>query len=103
LADSGAVGAGAVSGLHLADGTALYFPLVIGVMLAIAFLIARTFSKLGGSVRRAGDPWLCGYGREVDCYRYNASHFYIEITRHFNWLGCNPRPKARIEAVVKEK
>jgi hypothetical protein len=39
----------------------------------------------------------------VDCYRYNASHFYIEITRHFNWLGCNPRPKARIEAVVKEK
>jgi formate hydrogenlyase subunit 3/multisubunit Na+/H+ antiporter MnhD subunit len=102
LADSGAMRAGAVSGLNLAQGTALYVPLVIAVMLAIAFLIARTFSKLGGSVRRTGDVWLCGYVREADCYRYNASNFYGEIHRYFNWLGCNPRPKARIEAVVKE-
>ena len=102
LADSDAIRAGAVSGLNVSQGTALYIPLVIGLVMAIAFLIAYTFSKLGGSVRRTGDVWLCGYVREADCYRYSASNFYGEINRHFKWLGCNPRSKARNEAVVKE-
>jgi hypothetical protein len=98
LADSDAIRAGAASGLNI-GGTALYIPLAIAVVIAIAFLVAYTFSKLGGSVRRTGDIWLCGYAREKDCYRYGASNFYGEIHRHFKWLGANPRAKV---AAVKE-
>lgn len=98
LADANTIGAGAVAGLNAVQGLALYVPLTIGIVLAIAFLAVYTLSKQGGSTRRTGDTWLCGYAREADCYRYSASNFYGEIKRHFGWLGGNPRKPA----VVKE-
>jgi len=98
LADANTVGAGALSGLNAVQGSALYVPVVIGIVMAIAFLVVYTFSKQGGSTRRTADTWLCGYAKEADCYRYSASNFYGEIKRHFGWLGGNPRK----QAVVKE-
>jgi len=94
---------GAVDGVTVAQGGALYFPLGILAVLAIAFLFTFTFSKLGGSVRRTGDAWLCGYVREADVYRYSASNFYGEIKRYFGWLGGNPRPQVGNPGVLKAK
>lgn len=91
LADAAPV---AIAGgaLDMASGTALYVPGVILAVLLLAFLIAYAISKAGGSQRRTGDAWLCGYVREADVYRYGASNFYGEIKRYFGWLGGNPRP-----------
>ena len=55
------------------------------------FLVVRFISKLGRAPRRAAAPWLCGYVREADCYRYSAHNFYGEIKRYFRWLGGAPR------------
>ena len=98
LADANTISAGGVAGLSAIQGAALYVPLTIGIVLAVAFLVAYTFSKQGGNTRRTADVWLCGYAKEADCYRYSASNFYGEIKRHFGWLGGNPRK----QAVVKE-
>jgi formate hydrogenlyase subunit 3/multisubunit Na+/H+ antiporter MnhD subunit len=98
LAAGNSIGAGALEGLNAVQGSALYVPVVIGIVIAIAFLVVYTLSKQGGSSRRTGDVWLCGYAKEADCYRYSASNFYGEIKRHFGWLGGNPTK----QAVVKE-
>jgi formate hydrogenlyase subunit 3/multisubunit Na+/H+ antiporter MnhD subunit len=97
LADANSMSAGVTSGLSAIGGGALYVPVVIGIVLALAFAFAYIFSKQGGSTRRSGDAWLCGYAREEDCYRYGASNFYGEIKRCFGWLGGNPRPQTRIK------
>jgi len=97
LADANAITAGVTSGLNAIDGAALYVPVAIGIVIAIAFIIVYTFSKQGGSTRKTGDAWLCGYAKEADCYRYSASNFYGEIKRYFGWLGANPRPQTRMK------
>lgn len=97
LADANSMGAGVTSGLSAMGGAALYVPVVVGIVIAIAFLIVYTFSKQGGSTRKTGDVWLCGYAHEEDCYRYGASNFYGEIKRYFGWLGGNPRPQTRMK------
>lgn len=97
LADANSMAAGATTGLSAIGGGALYVPVVIGIVLALAFAVVYIFSKQGGSTRRSGDAWLCGYAREADCYRYGASNFYGEIKRCFGWLGGNPRPQTRIK------
>ena len=87
--------AGAVSGLGVSPGPALCMPLVIGPVMAVAFLIACAILEAGRQ-RSAGPAtsWLCGYVREADCYRYGARNFYGEIKRHFSgW--AEPRSKAR--------
>jgi len=97
LADANTISAGATSGLNAIDGAALYVPVTIGIVIAIAFIIVYAFSKQGGSIRKSGDAWLCGYAKEADCYRYSASNFYGEIKRYFGWLGGNPRPQTRMK------
>jgi len=97
LADANTMSAGAVTGLSAIDGAALYVPATIGIVIAIAFIIVYAFSKQGGSTRKTGDVWLCGYAKEADCYRYSASNFYGEIKRYFGWLGGNPRPQTRMK------
>lgn len=99
LADANTMGAGAVEGLSAIGGFALYIPVTIGIVLAIAFLFTYIFSKQGGSSRRTADIWLCGYAQETDTdsYRYGASNFYGEIKRYFGWLGGNPRPQTRVK------
>lgn len=98
LGDAHAFSGGNVAQLSIFNGVAVWFPPAVLLVMAIAFAAAIIFSKLGGSVRRTADVWLCGYVREADCYRYGASNFYGEIKRHFGWLGGNPRAAA----VVKE-
>jgi formate hydrogenlyase subunit 3/multisubunit Na+/H+ antiporter MnhD subunit len=80
-----------VAGLDAVNGTALFAPLLLAVVLGLVFLVAYVISKLGGAVRRTATPWLCGYVLEADCYRYNAHNFYGEIKRYFKWLGGAPR------------
>jgi len=98
LAGGDIMSAGAVEGLNAINGTALFVPLTIAIILGIVFLVVYTLSKQGGSSRRTGDTWLCGYAKEADCYRYSASNFYGEIKRHFGWIGGNPAK----QVVVKE-
>ena len=78
-------------GLDAANGSALFAPLAIMVVLGLVFLVTYTISKLGGAARRAATPWLCGYVLEADCYRYSAHNFYGEIKRYFRWLGGMPK------------
>jgi NADH:ubiquinone oxidoreductase subunit 5 (subunit L)/multisubunit Na+/H+ antiporter MnhA subunit len=79
------------SGVSQLHSAALFAPLVLAVVLALMFLVARGLSKLGSASRRAAAPWLCGYVREADCHRYSAHNFYGEIKRYFRWLGGAPR------------
>jgi formate hydrogenlyase subunit 3/multisubunit Na+/H+ antiporter MnhD subunit len=96
-ASANSMSAGITSGLSAIGGDALYVPVVLAIVLAIAFAFVYIFSKQGGSTRRSGEAWLCGYAREEDCFRYGASNFYGEIKRCFGWLGGNPRPRTRIK------
>jgi len=79
-----------LSGLDAVNGTALFAPLALMVVLFLVFLVTYVISKAGSATRRAGVPWLCGYVLEADCYRYSAHNFYGEIKRYFRWLGGMP-------------
>jgi formate hydrogenlyase subunit 3/multisubunit Na+/H+ antiporter MnhD subunit len=87
LADAGPIASSPWTGLEQLHGTALFAPLALAVVIGLAFLVAWLASRLGGATRRSAAPWLCGYVKEADCYRYSAHHFYGEIKRHFRWLG----------------
>jgi formate hydrogenlyase subunit 3/multisubunit Na+/H+ antiporter MnhD subunit len=89
LASASPVTGEAVSGLSNVTSTALYAPLAVLGLLVIIFLVVNVVSKMGGSSRRVAAPWLCGYVKEHDHYRYTAKGFYGEVTRHFRWLGGN--------------
>jgi hypothetical protein len=82
---------GSILGLDAVSGTALFVPLALVVVLALAFLVTYVISKLGGATRRVAVPWLCGYVLEADCYRYGAHNFYGEIKRYFKWMGGMPK------------
>jgi formate hydrogenlyase subunit 3/multisubunit Na+/H+ antiporter MnhD subunit len=80
----------ALSGLDAVNGSAVFAPLALLVVLSLVFLVTYVISKAGGATRRAAHPWLCGYVLEADCYRYSAHNFYGEIKRYFRWLGGMP-------------
>jgi hydrogenase-4 component B len=73
------------------SSAAVFVPLTLALVLGLMFLMVRFISKLGRAPRRTAAPWLCGYVREADCYRYSAHNFYGEIKRYFRWLGGAPR------------
>jgi NADH:ubiquinone oxidoreductase subunit 5 (subunit L)/multisubunit Na+/H+ antiporter MnhA subunit len=91
LAQASAMRSGLGLGLEPAQSTARFAPLALLAVLGLMFLVVRFISKLGRAQRRAAAPWLCGYVREADCYRYSAHNFYGEIKRYFRWLGGAPR------------
>jgi formate hydrogenlyase subunit 3/multisubunit Na+/H+ antiporter MnhD subunit len=78
------------AGLEEIHGAALFAPPALILVLAVMFLAAYAVSKLGSASRRSAAPWLCGYVRDADCYRYSAHNFYGEIKRYFRWLGGMP-------------
>jgi len=80
-------------GVAQLESAAVFAPLLFALVLGLMFLVVRGLSKLGSASRRAAAPWLCGYVREADCYRYSAHNFYGEIKRYFSWLGGAPRPR----------
>ena len=87
LADAAPMMSGPWIGLDALNGTALFAPVALIVVLALVFLVTYVISKMGGSARRAATPWLCGYVLDADCYRYSAHNFYGEIKRYFKWMG----------------
>jgi formate hydrogenlyase subunit 3/multisubunit Na+/H+ antiporter MnhD subunit len=91
LADASPMMSGPWAGLDAVNGTALFAPLALMVVLGLVFLVTYVISKLGGATRRVAAPWLCGYVLEADCYRYSAHNFYGEIKRYFKWLGGMPK------------
>ena len=74
------------------SASAVFVPMALLAVLAVMWLAAYLFSRLGGAPRRAAEPWLCGYVREADCHRYAAHNFYGEIKRYFGWLGGAAHP-----------
>jgi len=103
-----ALGNASTSPDNLWDGIAgiearsVFVPLILVVVLGLAFLVASFVSRLGGAPRRAAAPWLCGYAREAECNRYVAHGFYGEIKRYFHWLGGLPEPRPVKSAEPKE-
>jgi hypothetical protein len=92
LADAAPMMSGPWAGLDAVNGTALFAPMALMIVIALVFLVTYIISKLGGAARRtAAPPWLCGYVLEADCYRYSAHNFYGEIKRYFRWLGGMPK------------
>ncbi len=90
-------------GIQDLDHTASFVPLVLLVVLGLAFLVTYGISKMGSASRRAAAPWLCGYVSEAECYRYSAHNFYVEIKRYFRWLGGMPRPRTDRQSSLKEE
>jgi len=89
-------------GMEDLNHTALFVPLLLLVVLGLAFLVTCAISKLGSASRRSAAPWLCGYVSEAECYRYSAHNFYAEIKRYFRWLGGMPRPRTGSQSSLKE-
>jgi hydrogenase-4 component B len=91
LANASPMASSTLLGLDALGGSALFAPVVLLLVLVIAFAITYVISKLGGASRREATPWLCGYAVDADCYRYSAHNFYGEIKRYFKWLGGMPK------------
>jgi len=93
LADALPLTGGWGTGLAQAPATAVFVPLLFGVVLAALFLLSRAIARAGRAPRRAAKPWLCGYAHEAECHRVGAHHYYGEIKRYFHWLGGAPHPQ----------
>ena len=74
---------------------AIYVPFAVAVVLALVFVLVRWLAKQGGASRRAAAPWLCGYAREAEANRYQASGLYGELKKWLIWLGGRPRPSTQ--------
>jgi hydrogenase-4 component B len=92
LANAAHINGGMLSGVKFMEGSAMFMPIAIAVLLGLMFLLSYGISKLGSSKRRVAAPWLCGYAIEADCHRYTSHNFYGEIKRYFRWLGGAARP-----------
>ncbi len=90
LADARPLVTGGAFGLGALNGPAVYVPVALLVVLAVMFRLARALSKLGGARRRAVVPWLCGYAREAEAYRYRARGLYGELRKWLVGLGGKP-------------
>ncbi len=97
LANLPPVSPGVLTGISGPQRASGFAPLLLLVVLGLSFLIAYSISKLGSARRRAATPWLCGYVREAECYRYTAHNFYGELKRYFHWLGGADDGKAVIK------
>ena len=93
---------GFLAGAQEVQGSALFCPFALLVLLGTMFLVTRMISKFGSAERRNAAPWLCGYVREADHYRYSAHNFYGEIKRYFRWLGGIPHSHPSKRENVKE-
>jgi len=103
LAGSGLAAGAGTAGVAAADGKAFLGPIVLAGVMAALFLLAWWLSRSGGAVRRESAPWLCGYVREAEVYRYGAHNLYIEFKRYFDWVGgkkriANPRREEPVTA-----
>jgi hydrogenase-4 component B len=93
-----ASGAGA-EGIAVADGGAVFGPLVVAGVIGVLLALAWWLSRAGGATRRTAEPWLCGYAVESDEMRYRAHNLYIEFKRYFEWVG-GKKPAVRGNGAV---
>jgi hypothetical protein len=103
LAQAPPIASRALFGISEFNSTAVFAPFAIALVLGMTFVAAYALSKMGGSRRRAAVPWLCGYARDAEVYRYTAHNFYGEIKRYFRWLGGAPRPERDKRPALKER
>jgi formate hydrogenlyase subunit 3/multisubunit Na+/H+ antiporter MnhD subunit len=103
LANASPMTGGFWTGAQEAQGSFVFAPLVLALVLGLLFILIRSLSKLGRAERRVAAPWLCGYVREADCHRYSAHNFYTEIKRYFRWLGGTAHPATGKQDDVKER
>jgi len=71
-------------GISPEGGTAMFVPLLVGVILAVLMVCSWAFSRLGSAPRRTSDVWLCGYDQEADIHRYGAHNLYGEVKHLFS-------------------
>jgi formate hydrogenlyase subunit 3/multisubunit Na+/H+ antiporter MnhD subunit len=93
LARATGTGGGWWVGVEALDSRMQFAPLVLALTLTLTFGVALGVSRLGGAGRRVTVPWLCGYAQEAEANRYGAHHFYVELKRHFRWLGGEPHAR----------
>jgi formate hydrogenlyase subunit 3/multisubunit Na+/H+ antiporter MnhD subunit len=85
-----------LTGVGYPTSQAVFMPLVVGGAVLLLVAAAAGISCLGGSVRRAAAPWLCGYAPESDQLRYGAHNLYRETLRYFPWVPGSGRGRARL-------
>jgi formate hydrogenlyase subunit 3/multisubunit Na+/H+ antiporter MnhD subunit len=94
LAEADVAANGGLLGIPQSHGEAVLAPLVLLGILGAMTLLAWWLSRLGGAARRETEPWLCGYVRDAEAYRYHARSLYGEVTRHAGWVGGDAPPAA---------
>ncbi len=70
-------------------GMAFIMPLILLVILAVAYLFAGWLRKSGGAEERSAAVWLCGYQTLNDSNRYLSSHIYAAFKKFMKWTGGN--------------
>jgi hypothetical protein len=64
-------------------------PLLIGIVLVFAAVMAVLFRRSGGSTERKADIWLCGYQDLNDLNRYRSASMYSALKKVLWWAGGN--------------
>ena len=64
-------------------------PIVILLVVAAAFVIARLFRNSGGSVDREVPTWLCGYTDLNNLNRYRDRSMFSSLKNFLWWTGGN--------------
>jgi len=80
-------------GLKGMNGAALTMavPVVVLLIFAAAFIVARTLRNSGGSEERVQPTWLCGYQDLNNINRYRDSSMFTALKDLLWWTGGNPR------------
>ncbi|HOP28200.1 MAG TPA: proton-conducting transporter membrane subunit [Spirochaetota bacterium] len=64
-------------------------PVVILIVVAIAFVIAKLFKSSGGSEEREAPTWLCGYAELNNLNRYPDRSMFASLKGFLWWTGGN--------------
>jgi hydrogenase-4 component B len=64
-------------------------PLVVLLILAVAFIFAWLLKKSGGSEEKVVPTWLCGYQDLNNKNRYEAHNMYSAFKKALRWTGGN--------------
>ena len=80
-----------LAGIASSNGSALFDPLVLMLVLGVMLIAAAVIARLGGAKKRVDEPWLCGYAQDSELHRYGAHHLYSGVKRYFRWVGGKPK------------
>jgi len=69
--------------------SSVVMPAFLILVLVIAFILARSIARSGGSETVVAETWLCGYQSAGENNRYRAGGIYDSFKRFFRWTGGN--------------